>query len=51
MEVTHTTVMAEAREDSVLLARLEAGADLPGVYTHRSEATGAQGARGPAAPP
>ncbi len=34
----------------VSLARLEAGAVLPGEYTHRSEAIGAQGARGPAAP-
>ena len=44
MEVTHTPGHGGGpREDAVLLARLEAGADPPGEYTHRSEDTGAQG--------
>ena len=42
MEVTHTTGRGGGpREDAVILARLEAGADPPAEYTHRSEATGA----------
>ena len=44
MEVTHTPGHGGGpREDAALLARLEAGADPPGEYTHRSEDTGAQG--------
>ena len=51
MEVTHTPGHGGGpREDPVLLARLEAGADPPGEYTHRSGATGAEGARVTAAP-
>ncbi len=52
MEVPHTPGHGGGpMEDAVLLARLEAGADPPGEYTRRFEATGAEGARVPAAPP
>lgn len=52
MEVTHTPGHGGGpREDAVLLARLEAGADPPREYPTDPKTPAPRGARGPAAPP